>query len=65
VYEQIIKGITPSSDLKNEVSDVFVVSVCRSMGWTYQQYCEAPQWFIDTLEGMMSAEKSLKAEQTR
>ncbi len=61
----MLNGITPSSDLKSEVSDVFVVSVCRSMGWTYEQYCDAPQWFVDVLEGMMSAEKVVNAERNR
>lgn len=60
----MLRGITPSSDLKDEMSDVFVVSVCRNMGWTYEQYLNAPQWFVDVLEGMVSAEREV-SEQNR
>ena len=62
MYEQILNGITPSSDLKSEVSDVFIVLVCRNMGWTYDEYINAPQWFVDVLEGIMSAEKENKRQ---
>lgn len=58
----MLRGITPATDLKSEVSDVFVVSVCRSMGWTYDDYANAPQWFVDVLEGMMSAEKEVSEQ---
>ena len=58
----MLRGITPASDLKADVSDVFIVSVCRNMGWTYDDYSNAPQWFVDVLEGMMSAEKEVSEQ---
>jgi len=43
----------------------FVVSVCREMGWTYEEYCTQPDWFIDTIEVMMKVEGEKSAEQNQ
>lgn len=29
--------------------DMQVAMLCEKMGWTFQQYCSQPDWFIDLL----------------
>jgi hypothetical protein len=31
-----------------------VVVICQEMGWTYQEYLDAPNWFINLLVEKMN-----------
>jgi len=35
--------------------------ICRELGWTWQEYCEQPHWFITMLLSMLQNE----AEETK
>lgn len=44
---------------------MIVVAICKEFGWTYQEYCEQPQPFIDLIKEKMKvdaqvAQKELK-----
>ena len=26
---------------------MFVVSICEATGWTYEEYLDQPEWFVD------------------
>jgi len=30
--------------------------ICREMKWTYEEYLDAPSWFIDMIVDMLQAE---------
>lgn len=36
--------------------EAFIASICREMKWTYDEYCNQPDWFIETIQVMMSVE---------
>jgi len=40
-----------------------VVAICQEFGWTYYQYMEQPEWFIELLKDKLEidAEESRKA----
>ena len=47
-----------------------VVSICQEMGWTYNEYMNQPQWFLDLLEDKLkidsdNAKKELKKYASR
>lgn len=36
--------------------ELSIVMLCKSMGWTYEDYMNTPQWFIEVLQGMFQAD---------
>jgi hypothetical protein len=30
--------------------------ICKEMGWTYQEYCDSPQWFVTIVLSMFQNE---------
>lgn len=36
--------------------DVVIVQVCKNMGWTYSDYIEQPQWFVELVADMIRIE---------
>jgi hypothetical protein len=45
-----------AGDKRPLAPEVIMAELCRTMGWTWNDYLAQPQWLIDTLLGMMSAE---------
>lgn len=39
------------------VSDeIVIVQVCKNMGWTYAEYLDQPQWFVELATDMIRIE---------
>jgi len=40
-----------------------VVAICQELGWTYEEYQNQPEWFVDLLKDKLDidAEESRKA----
>lgn len=36
--------------------DVVIVQVCKNMGWTYAEYLDQPQWFVELATDMIRIE---------
>lgn len=36
--------------------EVVIVQVCKSMGWTFTEYLDQPQWFVELATDMIRIE---------
>lgn len=43
--------------------EAHVALLCREMHWTFQEYCEQPDWLIDTIQVMLKVEGEYNASQ--
>ena len=39
--------------------------ICREMGWTYQDYRDAPQWFVVMILSMLQNEAEEMRDRTK
>jgi len=44
--------------------EILIIEICERYGWTYDQYLDQPQWFIDTIiqKSNMDSEAQAKAD---
>lgn len=42
-----------------------IVLLCKDMGWTYQDYCRQPAWYLDLLELMRNEDAAQSRKQNK
>ena len=45
--------------------EVRIVEICKQFNWTYQEYENTPQWFIETVRIRKAAEAYFNQKETR
>lgn len=52
-------GLGSTTPTDDGVMDV--VEVCKYMGWSYNDFCDAPQWLLDAIIIRMTEEGKARA----